>query len=478
MKKREELQGDLHPLQPNWNILAVSDEARFLHILQEALAEEKIRLVGVLEPSEAFLSLSQEEFHILILSVRRLRSEDHDLLRKAMEADDQMPVLLLMDQWKDQLFRIKDLVRSGTWTVLGRPQPPEHLRILVLSILERIRLQREIHYLRHRESYIHRFEGIIAHSESLRRVLHLVERIASSDATVLIHGESGTGKELIAASIHFNSPRRGAPFVAVNCASLHENLLESELFGHEKGAFTGAHRRRIGRLEQADGGTLFLDEVGDMSPRVQAKVLRVVQEKTFERLGGTKTIRVNVRFVAATNRDLRRAVAEGRFREDLYWRLNVIPIHLPPLRERPEDILPLAEFFLQKYRGADQSRPKGFHPEALQRLQCYPWPGNVRELENVVERSILVCRGDWIQPEDLMLPTGGREPLRTDLLRLPPGGVRLEEVERELILQALERAQGVQKRAAELLGISPRAIHYKIRKHGIQWSRRRLRMHD
>jgi transcriptional regulator with GAF, ATPase, and Fis domain len=277
----------------------------------------------------------------------------------------------------------------------------------------------------------------------------------------------------VAAAMHFNSPRKNAPFMAVNCAALQENLLESELFGHERGAFTGADRQRIGRFEQANGGTLFLDEIGDMSLQVQAKVLRVIQERTFERLGGSKTIRVNVRLLAATNQDLGQAIREKRFREDLYYRLSVIPVDLPPLRERQEDIIPLVEFFLRKYRGKNRCTVEGFQPETIACLQNYPWPGNIRELENVVERAMLVTQDAWIRPEDLMLPQAPVAQPVCSSVQLPPGGVSLEDVERDLILQALDRAHGVQKKAAKLLGISPRAMHYKIHKHRIEFPRPR-----
>jgi transcriptional regulator with GAF, ATPase, and Fis domain len=324
-----------------------------------------------------------------------------------------------------------------------------------------------VHYLRHREPYIYGFQRIVGQSPQIQDVLRLVKKVAPSDATVLIQGESGTGKELVAAAVHFNSPRRGAPFMAVNCAALQENLLESELFGHEKGSFTGADRQRIGRFEQANGGTLFLDEIGDMSLNVQAKLLRVLQERCFERLGGSRTIRVNVRILAATNQDLRRAILERKFREDLYYRLSVVPLRLPALRDRPDDIVPLAEFFLRKYRGPDGSRLEGFHAEARSALLEYSWPGNVRELENVVERAVLVSQGSWIRAEDLMLTVGAQNHIGAYPIQLPPQGAKLEEVERDLILQALERTHWVQRKASRLLGVSPRALHYKIRKHRI-----------
>jgi len=322
-------------------------------------------------------------------------------------------------------------------------------------------IKKEIDYLRHGQPYIYNTDHIVAQSPQMKQVLSMVKKICSSDATVLITGETGTGKELIASAIHFNSPRRRRAFVKVNCASLHETLLESELFGHEKGAFTGAYKRRIGRFEQANGGTIFLDEIGDMSLSIQAKVLRVIQEKEFERLGGERTIKVDVRLVAATNKDLRALIEEGKFREDLYYRINVVHIHIPPLRERREDIIPLVNFFLKRFSISKYIK---LSPGAIRLLLNYPWPGNVRELENVIERAVLMAEGDIIEEKDLSIEYD----LFPSIIRK---GIRLKEAERELIIQALERSNWIQKEAARLLGISKRAIHYKIKKYGIKHPR-------
>lgn len=457
---------------PLWNILVVADEAHFLQGAASLFPAETVRVVGVLAPADALSLLSQESFHVLLLSAGRLGPSEKRLLRKAMEADESTQVFLLLDKW-DDLQEIRDLVRPLTWSVMLRPQPKEQMRILIQAAMDRIRLQREVQYLRHQEPYIYGFDSILGECSQMKEMLRMVRRVATSDATVLIQGESGTGKELIAAAIHYNSPRRGGPFVAVNSANLQENLLESELFGHEKGAFTGAERQRIGRFEQANGGTLFLDEVGDMTPAVQGKLLRVLEQGSFERLGGSKTIRVNVRVLAATNQDLRRAMTERRFRQDLYYRLCVVPVHVPPLRERREDIVLLAEFFLRKYGGAAIRGPVRILPSAMECLKAYSWPGNVRELENVIERAVLICQGEAISPKDLMLPVESPAQVRSRSIQLPPGGVRLEDLERDLILQALERTNWVQRKAAHLLGVTPRAIHYKIRKHRIRLPRGR-----
>jgi Nif-specific regulatory protein len=293
---------------------------------------------------------------------------------------------------------------------------------------------------------------------------------------VLVRGETGTGKELIAGAVHHNSHRAARNFVKVNCAALQENLLESELFGHEKGAFTGADKQRIGRFEQADGGTLFLDEIGDMSPNTQAKILRVLQEHEFERLGGTRTIKVDVRLIAATNRDLPAMVEAGHFREDLYYRLNVVTMEMPPLRERKDDIAALSNFFIRRFAGELKKKIQGLEPDALKLLMRYQWPGNIRELENAIERAMLLAEGTHIAVDDLRLgdtgPTGAPRD-NASVVKIPPTGIPLEEVERIALIEALKMSNWVQKDAAELLAISPRVMNYKIKTLGIDFPRGR-----
>jgi two-component system response regulator HydG len=296
--------------------------------------------------------------------------------------------------------------------------------------------------------------------------------VAKSNTTVLIRGETGTGKELIAGAIHHNSLRAARNFVRVNCAALQENLLESELFGHEKGAFTSADKQRIGRFEQADGGSLFLDEVGDMSPSTQSKILRVLQEHEFERLGGTRTLRVDVRLIAATNRSLANMVASGLFREDLYYRLNVVSVEMPPLRDRKEDIIALAEFFVHRFTGELKKKIDGMHPDAQKMLVRYNWPGNIRELENAIERAVLLTEGPTIGPDDLRLGeviSAGGNQQGVPLVRIPPSGIALEEIERHALVEALKMSNWVQKDAAELLSISARVMNYKIKTLGIDF---------
>jgi transcriptional regulator with GAF, ATPase, and Fis domain len=337
-------------------------------------------------------------------------------------------------------------------------------------------MQHEIDYLRHTQDDIYNFDRIIGSSGALANVLNVVKRVAKSNTTVLVRGETGTGKELIAGAVHHSSQRASRSFIKVNCAALQENLLESELFGHEKGAFTGADKQRIGRFEQADGGTLFLDEIGDMSPNTQAKILRVLQEHEFERLGGTRTLKVDVRLIAATNRDLPTMVDAGSFREDLFYRLNVVTIEMPPLRERKEDVGALANFFIRRFSGELKKKMDGLSPDALKLLMRYHWPGNIRELENAIERAILLADGVQISATDLRLgetSTLGAPRDAQSVVKIPPTGIALEEVERLALIEALKMSNWVQKDAAELLAISPRVMNYKIKTLGIEFPRGR-----
>ena len=377
-----------------------------------------------------------------------------------------------------------EAMKAGAFDFVQKPFEIEEMEVKIAKALEMRRMQHQIDYLRHAQGDIYDFDSIIGSSGALEQVLSVVRKVAKSNTTVLVRGETGTGKELIAGAVHHNSHRAARSFIKVNCAALQENLLESELFGHEKGAFTGADKQRIGRFEQADGGTLFLDEIGDMSPNTQAKILRVLQEHEFERLGGTRTIRVDVRLIAATNRDLTAMVEAGTFREDLYFRLNVVPIEMPSLRERKDDIPALANFFIKRFGGELKKKVDGLDPDAAKLLMRYNWPGNIRELENAIERAMLLAEGTSISASDLRLGEtasvgGGRE--SASVVRIPPTGIPLEEIERISIVEALKMSNWVQKDAAELLAISPRVMNYKIKTLGIDFPRGRrgmLQQHD
>jgi DNA-binding NtrC family response regulator len=367
-------------------------------------------------------------------------------------------------------------MKIGAFDFVQKPFEIEEMELKIEKAIELRHLKHQVDYLRHEQKEVYDFDRIVGASGALQHVLTIVKKVARSNSTVLIKGETGTGKELIAGAIHHNSHRANRAFVKVNCAALQENLLESELFGHEKGAFTSADKQRIGRFEQADGGTLFLDEIGDMSPSTQAKILRVLQEHEFERLGGTRTLRVDVRIIAATNCNLSQMVQEGRFREDLFYRLNVVSVETPPLRDRKEDIPALAEFFVRRFSGELKKKVEGIDPEALKVLMRHNWPGNIRELENVVERSVLLTDGAHVRVSDLQIgdqttaSTGGDRSLA---VKIPPTGIPLEEIERQAVVESLRMSNWVQKDAAELLGISPRVMNYKIKILNIEIPRSR-----
>ncbi len=370
-----------------------------------------------------------------------------------------------------------EAMKIGAFDYVQKPFEIEEMEVKIDKALEVRRLKTEIEYLRDAQQDRYDFDRIVGSSPALQKVLDIVRKVAKSNTTVLIRGETGTGKELIAGAIHHNSLRTSRNFVKVNCAALQENLLESELFGHEKGAFTGADKQRIGRFEQADGGTLFLDEIGDMSASTQAKILRVLQEHEFERLGGTRTLRVDVRLIAATNRDLPAMVQAGQFREDLYYRLNVVSIEMPPLRERKDDIVPLANTFIRKFSAELKKKIDGLEGDAQKLLMRYNWPGNIRELENTIERAMLLAEGRAIVGLDLRLgeaPTaGGNGRDQSSIVKIPPTGIPLEDVERFALVEALKMSNWVQKDAAELLSISPRVMNYKIKTLGIEFPRGR-----
>ncbi|WP_456434485.1 sigma-54-dependent transcriptional regulator [Thermosulfuriphilus sp.] len=362
-------------------------------------------------------------------------------------------------------------MRRGAFHYLTKPVNLEELLLLIDRALKEIRLVREVELLRQRlkELAVPEIPGIVAESQAMKEVLRLVSKVAATEATVLILGESGTGKEIVAGLLHRLSPRSKGPLVKINCAAIPEGLLESELFGYEKGAFTGASRSKPGFFELAHQGTIFLDEIGELPPALQAKLLRVLQEKTFSRIGGLKEISVDVRVVAATNQDLQRMVNEGRFREDLFWRLNVFAIRLPPLRQRKEDIVPLARHFLRSFAQKYGKDLRDLSREALEVLLVYEFPGNVRELENIIERAVILAEGPVVTLQDLphhlakgQVPKG----LDRSLWELPLP-LAVEHLERQRIKEALSLAKGVKTKAAEILGISERVLRYKLEKYGL-----------
>jgi DNA-binding NtrC family response regulator len=412
--------------------------------------------------------LDQEIFDGVILEVKPEGDQTVDLVQHAKKAHSFGIVICLVHP--EQLSIALEAMEQGADGYVKKPFEHKELQIALQRLQEYRSLVGANFYLRRTQDLIYRFDDIIGDSPALKKVLSIVKKVAHSNASILIEGETGTGKELIAGAVHYNSGRSEKPFIKVNCAALQDTLLESELFGHEKGAFTGADKQRIGRFEQANFGTIFLDEIADMSPSTQAKVLRVLQEQEFERVGGTKTIKVDVRLISASNKDLREEIVAKRFRDDLYYRLNVVNLCIPPLRERREDILPLASYFLRRFSGEMSKKVVGFTPEAEAMLRDYQWPGNIRELRNSLERSILLSEKEWIRPDDLSLHgADGMDPLNdVETIHMPEGGIPLVEMEKKLILEALDRANWVQKEAAQFLGVSRRVMHYKIQKFGIR----------
>jgi two-component system NtrC family response regulator len=447
-------------------ILVVDDEAAQRDILGGLLRKQGYAVREVPSGAAALAVLRAEPVDLILTDVKMPAMSGLELLREARALNPELPVVVLT-----AYGNVADAVvamRDGAVDYLTKPVDIDAVLHRVRKVLEGQQLLAENRALREALRGRYRVEGIVAESWKMQEVLSLVQRVAPSNTTVLICGESGTGKELIAQAIHYQSPRSGRPLVTVNCAALPDALLESELFGHVKGAFTGAVSDRAGRFEAADGGTIFLDEIGELSPAVQAKLLRVLQEREFERVGTNRTVKVDVRLLTATNQDLERAVREQRFREDLYFRLNVVSIRIPPLRERREDILPLLDHFLRTYAAANDKTIRGVTREARDWVLKYDYPGNIRELENLVERAVVLCRGEVIDLDDL--PLSIREGTAATVPAPTPGSLpaELETLERRMIEDALARADGVQTRAAELLGIGERALRYKMKKLGLK----------
>ncbi|UCD59027.1 MAG: sigma-54-dependent Fis family transcriptional regulator [Candidatus Hydrogenedentota bacterium] len=447
------------------HILLISKDGLLKQPLTQVMDEEKMRLNWA-QSFSAAMSLSTElQYDAALLEVSSFDSSTADFLERFLEQNPQTALIPISPNAATE--QVIEAMRSGAADFIHQPTGAPEILERVSKALENRRMKNEIDFLRHTQPIIYRFDDIVGVSLPMKRVFSLLRKVSPTDATVIIMGETGTGKELVAGAIHFNSPRAKKSFVKVNCAALPENLLESELFGHEKGAFTGAHRQRVGRFEQANGGTIFLDEIGDMGASTQAKILRVLQEHQFERLGGTQTIDVDVRVITATNKDLSELMNSGQFREDLFYRLNVVAIELAPLRERSEDIEPLVNFFFKKYAGQINNQITQVAPTTMKMLQDYHWPGNIRQLQNVIERAVIMCEGTKILPEHIAL-YDRQPPKKKETIDIPEGGIKLLDIERMLLLQALERTGWVQKNAAKLLGISPRVINYKIRKHKIK----------
>jgi DNA-binding NtrC family response regulator len=410
-------------------------------------------------------------YDVIVTDLRLPGAGGLEVLEAARIRDERSAVILMTAY--GTIESAVEAMRRGAFDFVQKPFDLEQLELRVAKALDHGRLVREVSHLRAERALRFAPENVVGESAALRAAVELASRVAASSSTVLVTGETGTGKEVIAGLIHGLSPRAEGPFVKMNCAALPETLLESELFGHEKGAFTGADRTRIGRFEQAHGGTLFLDEIGDMAPATQAKLLRVLQDKEFTRLGSVRPTRVDVRIVAATHRELEREIRAGRFREDLFFRLNVIRLALPPLRERPEDVEALASHFAAQF-ARELGRPeRSLAPGAIARLRAHRWPGNVRELRNVIERAVLLADGARIEAADVEV-ADAPEPISENDAK--PRGLSMRDAERALVLAALQRTGFVQKDAAELLGVSRRKLNYMVQRMRIthpSWRRNR-----
>jgi len=444
-------------------ILVVDDEASQRELVSGYLKKQGFEVFTAGGGEQALELFRQAPMELILTDQRMPGLSGLDLLKAAREINPETQVIVMTAY--GSVETAVAAMRDGAADYVAKPLNLEELRQKIQRLVEQHRLYAENRALREELKSRHRIEGIIGESGQMVEVISLVQRVAASEATVLIRGESGTGKELIAKAIHYASPRAPRPLVRVNCAALPENLLESELFGHEKGSFTGAIATRKGRFELADTGTLFLDEIGDLPLHLQAKLLRVLQEREFERVGSSQPIKVNVRILSATHRDLESLMRAGQFRDDLYYRLNVVTILLPPLRERRQDLPPLMDHFLKLFAAKNGKSLRGFSRAARDALLRYDYPGNVRELENLIERAVVLCRGDVIDRGDLPLMVDEPDAPSEAQTQLTAA---VEGLERRMIRGALKRANGVQTRAAELLGVTERALRYKLKKYGLQ----------
>ena len=446
-------------------ILVVDDERSHRQMIEAVLSAEGYEIAQADNGQAAIEAVAEKFFDLIIMDIRMPELGGIEALKKIKSISPGIPIIIMTAY--ASVGTAVEALKAGAYDYITKPLDIDELKLLVEKALRFHHLEQENLHLKERLDDRFDFSNIIGRSRSIQSVFETIGLVAPSEATVLITGESGTGKELIANAIHQNSPRKDRPFIKVNCAALPENLLESELFGHEKGAFTGAVARKKGRFQLAHDSSIFLDEIAEMAPVTQAKILRVLQEREFESVGGTQTHKIDTRLIAATNKDLEEQIRAGRFREDLYYRLNVVSVEVPPLRERQDDIPLLSDYFLKTYSTKNRKMIKGFTPRAMDLMMRHEWPGNVRELENIVERAVIMARGEMITPMEF--PQVLKElddDLRATSLNLQSGR-SLKEVEKEMILCTLEETGGNRTHAAKILGISRRTLQLKLKEYGI-----------
>jgi len=450
-------------MTPHERILVVDDEEQMRDLLVKVLERKGYQVSVCGNGVDALAFLEREPADLVVTDVRMPGLSGMEALRAIKELNPDI-VVIIMTAF-GSIDQAVQAVKEGAYDYINKPFKIDEMLLTIEKALEERRLRHEVSTLRQELRTRYHFENLIGKSRAMQEIFGLIEQVAGSRSTVMVYGKSGTGKELVAKAIHYNSPRSSRAFVAVNCAAIPAELLESELFGHEKGSFTGAIATKVGKFELATGGSLFLDEVGSMRLDLQAKILRALQEREVERVGGTRIIKIDVRVIAATNRDLKKAVEEGTFREDLYYRLNVVPITLPDLRDRQEDIPLLANHFVQKFAQESNPAIREISKEAMAVLMSHAWPGNVRELENVIERAVTLGHGPAVLSGDLPPHlAGGANPLERALTR----EATLEDLERDYIAMILQRTKGHQIRAATILGIDRRTLYRKIRRYGLK----------
>ena len=445
-------------------ILIVEDEAKMRRLLELNLGEDGWTTASAGDAESGMKMFREDSFDMVLTDFKLPGMNGLEFLKGIRQINSEIPIVMMTAY--GSVETAVEAMRNGANNYVLKPFSLEEIKLVVRKELDVRQLRSENRTLREELGKKYEYPNIVARSPKMQEVLAAVERVAPTNSTVLIGGESGVGKELIARAIHQRSKRAAGPFVKINCTAIPENLLESELFGYEKGAFTGATASKPGKFELADKGSLFLDEIGDVPPATQAKLLRVLQEREFERLGGTRTLKVDVRLIAATNRDLRAALEQGTFREDLYYRLNVVPIDVPPLRDHKEDVPGLAEHFLRRYRKESGREIDGIAPGAMHLLTGFHWPGNVRELENIIERAATFAKGKMIEAGDIHLDTERTKPGDASPAFLP-AGVTLDQWEDEMIRESLRRSNGNKSQAARLLGLSRNALRYRLTKIGI-----------